>query len=75
MLKEFIGLIIIFLIFVIIVGIFAFIGETIGKNKANRKLNREIRKVKLSNPYIYYRDIPNDYGIGVYGFLLDYKLT
>ncbi len=75
MLKEFIGLIIIFLIFVIIVGIFAFIGETIGKNKANRKLNREIRKVKLSNPYIYYRDIPNDYGIGVYGFLLDYKIT
>ncbi len=75
MLKEFIGLIIIFLIFVIIVGIFAFIGETIGKSKANRKLNREIRKVRLSNPYIYYRDIPNDYGIGVYGFLLDYKLT
>ncbi len=32
MLKEFIGLIIIFFIFVIIVGIFAYIEETIGKN-------------------------------------------
>lgn len=75
MLKELISYIIIILIIIIPVMFNSFIGDIMGRNKATRKLNREIRKVKLSNPYIYYRDIPNDYGIGVYAFLIDYKLT
>lgn len=58
----------------IFISIIAIIGDFFGKNRAERKLKKEIAKVKLHNPYIYYRDIPNNYGIGVYALLLDYKI-
>lgn len=63
------------ILIIILAIILSLIGDILGKFRASRKLKKEIKKVKLENPYLYFRDIPNDYGIGVYAFLLDYKLN
>ncbi len=63
------------ILIIILAIILSLIGDILGKFMASRKLKKEIKKVKLENPYLYFRDIPNDYGIGVYAFLLDYKLN
>ena len=60
--------------FIIIITI-GLLGSLLGKLRGQLKLNKEIRKVKINNPYIYFRDIPSDYGIGVYAFLLDFKIS
>lgn len=58
----------------VIIVLLAFYGEYRGKKKAKRKFLKEIKKIQLENPYIYFREIPNNYGVGVSGLLLDFNL-
>jgi len=58
----------------VIIVLLAFYGEYRGKMKAKKIFLKEVKKVKLENPYIYFREIPNKYGIGVSGLLLDFNL-
>jgi len=67
--------IIIVIIILIIYTILGNIAYWKGNRKATKKLNKEIEKIKLTNPHIYYRDIPVKYGIGICALLLDYKIT
>jgi len=60
---------------VIITTFISSFGYLIGNCRSYRKLKKEIRKVEITNPYLYYREIPDDYGIGVYALLLDYKIN
>ena len=58
----------------VIIVLLAFYGEYRGKMKAKKKFLKEVKKVKLENPYNYFREIPNKYGIGVSGLLLEFNL-
>lgn len=58
----------------VLIVLLAFYGEYSGKKKAKRKFQKEIKKIKLDNPHIYFREIPNSYGVGVSGLLLDFNL-
>lgn len=79
--KFWITILIIFLIVTgsiinpaVIIVLLAFYGDYKGKKKAKRKFLNEIKKINLNNPHIYFREIPNSYGIGVSGLLLDFEL-
>ncbi len=41
------------------------IGAIIGKLRAKRKILQSRRQVQLTNPYQYYKELPNNFGIGV----------
>lgn len=45
-----------------------------GVGKANREVRKENKYLKKINPYIYYRELPNPYGIGVTTLLMDSKI-
>ena len=49
-------------------------GGKYGKVLARKDFEKEIKKVILNNPYEYFREIPNKYGIGVAAFLLNYDI-
>jgi len=55
--------------------IFYLVGKIIGGDKARRKIKKELKKLEISNPYIYFRDIPNRYGIGVSLKILNVKVS
>lgn len=57
----------IFLLFFII-GI---MGSCIGLIKGKSQVARENRYIKNNNPYIFFRELPNDFGIGVNTLLID----
>lgn len=61
------------IIFLGITFSFYFIGRNIGDNKARREIKKELKLLTLNNPYIYFRDIPNKYGIGVSTRILNLK--
>ena len=45
-----------------------------GVEEGKKVIYKEDNIVKKTNPYIYYRKLPNDYGIGVISLLVDSKL-
>lgn len=55
----------------ILVMIFSVIGIIIGRIKGEIKIARENKYIKNVNPYIYYRELPNDFGVGITSLLLD----
>lgn len=62
---------IVYTIGIIIVSIY---GYYKGNRQARKRFKKEIKKIKLENPHIYFREIPNDYGIGVSSVLLDFNI-
>lgn len=54
---------------IIAIFLFLFVRSLIGIVKGKTRIAQE--EVNPENPYIYYRDLPNDYGIGVNTLLLD----
>ena len=50
------------------------IGNIIGSLKGKSFINKENKIIKRTNPYIYYRELPNNYGIGVTSLLFDSKI-
>ena len=45
-----------------------------GVEEGKKVIYKEDNIVKKTNPYIYYRELPDDYGIGVISLLVDSKL-
>jgi len=64
----------VFVIFLRIPLLLYFFGGKIGRNKARKEFEKETEKIVLENPYMYFRDIPNKYGIGVALSILNYKV-
>ncbi len=68
------------ILFLFVLGFFLFftlsaaIGSIIGVLKGKIFINKENRAIKKNNPYIYYRELPNNYGIGVATLLFDSKI-
>lgn len=58
----------IYLIFLFLI-IIALIGALSGVLKGKIQIARENRYIKKTNPYIYYRELPNNFGIGVTSLL------
>lgn len=52
----------------IVVGLISIIA---GVLKGNIEICKERKYIKNTNPYIYYRELPNNYGIGVNSLLID----
>lgn len=42
-----------------------------GSHKANKIIEKELQQIQAENPYLYYRELPNHFGIGVATVLLD----
>lgn len=51
--------------------LYSFISSVSGTLKAKRKIAKENKYIKDMNPHIYYRELPNNYGIGVNSLLYD----
>lgn len=51
--------------------VFNVIGAIIGAIKGKIKIARENKYIKKTNPYIYYRELPNNFGIGITSLLFD----
>ena len=62
------------LIFLLCFTISGIIGSIIGSLKGKVFINKENRLIKKTNPYIYFRELPNNYGIGVTSLLFDSKI-
>lgn len=45
--------------------------KLLGNLKAKSKIRKLEKSVKLDNPYLYFRELPNNYGIGVCTVLMD----
>ena len=45
--------------------------KLLGNVKAKSKIRKLEKSVKLDNPYLYFRELPNSYGIGVCTVLMD----
>ena len=63
----FLSILIVFNVFFVIYCISVLSGVIKGK----REINKENRYLKKINPYIYFREIPNSFGIGVTTLLID----
>ncbi|MBR1376246.1 MAG: DUF2207 domain-containing protein [Bacilli bacterium] len=50
---------------------FPAIGALKGYKKANKEIIKEEKQIKLDNPYMYFRELPNKFGIGVSSILMD----
>lgn len=63
-------------ILILVLGfiIFGILGNLIGILKGKNFINKEDKKINKTNPYIYYRELPNNYGIGVTSLLFDSKI-
>lgn len=55
--------------------LFYVFGKKLGGDKARRELKKELKQLEISNPFIYFRDIPNKYGIGVSVAILNVKFS
>lgn len=53
---------------------FGLMGEIIGASKGKLQLIKTEKYIKKTNPYMYYRELPNNFGIGVTSLLIDSKL-
>lgn len=49
-------------------------GTVVGLLKGKREILKEAIYIKKTNPYIYYRELPNDFGIGVASLLFDSEI-
>ena len=47
------------------------IGSFLGIIKGKRQVAKENKYIKKTNPYIYYRELPNNFGIGITSLLID----
>ena len=47
------------------------IGLISGNAKAKKELKKKEKQIKLDNPYLYFRELPNKYGIGISSILMD----
>lgn len=56
------------------IAIFIILGAIVGSMKGKSKINKENKNIEKTNPYIYYRELPNKYGIGVATLLFDSKI-
>lgn len=61
-------------IILLCIMISATIGRISGSLKSKTYINKENRKINKENPYMYYRELPNNYGIGVTSLLFDSKI-
>lgn len=61
----------IFSILVLTLSLIFLIGSIIGYLKGKIQILKENKYIKNTNPYIYYRDLPNYFGIGVTTLLFD----
>lgn len=59
-----------FMVLFPLISIFS-IAHAIGKAKAKRQLKKEQKLLKKTNPYTYFRELPNEFGIGVTSLLFD----
>ena len=50
---------------------FGIIGTILGAIKGALQIAKENKYIKKTNPYIYYRELPNNFGIGVTSLLFD----
>ena len=50
---------------------FVWIGMIVGTLKGKMQILKEKKYIEKMNPYIYYRNLPNNFGIGVTSLLLD----
>lgn len=66
--------ILLLLVMCLLITIAIILGRIIGYLEAQSVINKENKKIKKTNPYIYYRELPNDYGIGVTSLLFDSKI-
>lgn len=71
--DDLIGKTICFSAVFLIIGIFGsiFIGMLYGKIRTRIKENGIEKEIKSNNPYIYYRELPNNYGIGISSILIN----
>lgn len=67
-------LVLFILIYLLCFTISGIIGNILGTLKGKRYINKEDKIIKKTNPYIYYRELPNNYGIGVTSLLFDSKI-
>ena len=59
-------------LFLFILG--TIISILLGKTRAKVKINKENKSIIKDNPYLYYRNLPNNFGIGVNSLLIDSNL-
>ncbi len=59
------------LCFFLIFMISSVIGNITGSLKGKREISKTNKEISESNPYLYYRELPNNYGIGVTSLLFD----
>ena len=50
------------------------LGSMIGTLSGKRKIKRQTNTILKRNPYIYFRELPNDFGVGVTSLLIDSTL-
>lgn len=68
------ALVLLILIFLLCFTISGIVGNIVGTLKGKRIISKEYKNIKKTNPYIYYRELPNNYGIGVTSLLFDSKI-
>lgn len=66
---NFIIRLILFIVFSLL--FFPSIGLINGYLKAKRELKKKEKQTKLDNPYLYFRELPNNFGIGISSILMD----
>lgn len=71
--DNLIAMVMCFSVVFVLVGIFGsiLIGILYGKIRAKRKEILIEKEIKSNNPYIYYRELPNNYGIGISSILIN----
>ena len=62
------------LVLLLCIIISSIIGSITGRIKGKKFIDKENKKINKTNPYIYYRELPNNYGIGVTSLLFDSKI-
>lgn len=58
-------------LFFLILIVFGLIGVAVGILKGKSQIIKERQYVKKTNPYIYFRELPNNFGIGVTSLLFN----
>ena len=56
---------------IVIYSIFWLFGTLSGRREARKDIKKEEKIIAESNPLIYYRELPNTYGIGINSILMD----
>ncbi len=63
-----------FMLLVFGIYLFVLIFKLFGKFKAYSEIHKVNKNIKQTNPYLYYRELPNNFGIGVITLLFDSTL-